>query len=76
MISRKNLLLILAAASVAITVIALLFGVFFMLFFLPIMFPLAFSRRKSVRKEEYRRSPQEQNPLRYEEDEDWREKWK
>ena len=78
MMLRKNFIWVLVVASIAITAISLLFGVFFLFFFLPIMFPLALRRRSKAKKEEDYRSPPppEQNPLRYDEDEDWREKWK
>ncbi len=77
MMLRKNFIWILIAASAVITAVSLMFGVFFLFFFLPIMFPFVLRRRSKAKiEEEYRQPAPEQNPLRYDEDEEWREKWK
>jgi hypothetical protein len=74
---QRDLLLILAVASVAITAVALLFGVFFMFMFLPLVFPYVLRRRLQVRKEPTAgRPPPYEGPYEGEEDEDWRKKWK
>jgi hypothetical protein len=74
---QRDLLLILAAASVAITAIALMFGVLFMFLFFPLVLPFAFRRRFQARKEQtFRRPPPYEGPYEREEDEDWRKKWK
>ncbi|MFQ5940081.1 MAG: hypothetical protein ACE5KA_00055 [Nitrososphaerales archaeon] len=75
---QRDWIVILIAASIAITVVSLMFGVFFLFFLLPIIFPLALRRRFSLRKKHTYREPHtlDQNRWTSDEEEDWKKKWK